>query len=142
MAKIVDDKKVSTVDDGREIILQPSAEIMPRFYRSGKIKSLPSGRKLNDGLSAAGLRHALGFRPALVHLSRLSVPRLFGGMREPAGARGARHALGLRDGCTMTMLLARGVKIETIDELLAAGLAIKKSELVGRGRPVEITPGR
>ena len=35
----------------------------------------------------------------------------------------------------MTMLLARGVKIETIDELLAAGLAIKKSELVGRGRP-------
>jgi hypothetical protein len=39
----------------------------------------------------------------------------------------------------MTMLLARGVKVETIDELLAAGLAIKKSELVGRGRPVEIT---
>ena len=26
-----------------------------------------------------------------------------------------------------------------IDELLAAGLAIKKSELVGRGRPIEIT---
>ena len=54
-----------------------------------------------------------------------------------------RYALGLltpkKDGCTMTMLLARGVKIETIDELLAAGLAIKKSELVGRGRPVEIT---
>ena len=50
-----------------------------------------------------------------------------------------RYALGLltpkKDGCTMTMLLARGVKIETIDELLAAGLAIKKSELVGRGRP-------
>ena len=39
----------------------------------------------------------------------------------------------------MTMLLARGVEVETIDELLAAGLAIKKSEFVGRGRPVEIT---
>ena len=54
-----------------------------------------------------------------------------------------RYALGLltpkKDGCTMTMLLARGVKVETIDELLAAGLAIKKSELVGRGRPIEIT---
>ena len=54
-----------------------------------------------------------------------------------------RYVLGLltpkKDGCTMTMLLARGVKIETIDELLAAGLAIKKSELVGRGRPVEVT---
>jgi hypothetical protein len=37
------------------------------------------------------------------------------------------------------MLLARGVKVETIDELLAAGLAIKRSELVGRGRPIEIT---
>ena len=44
-----------------------------------------------------------------------------------------------RDGCTMTMLLARGVKVETIDELLAAGLATKNSELVGRGRPIEIT---
>jgi hypothetical protein len=54
-----------------------------------------------------------------------------------------RYALGLltpkKDGCTMTMLLARGVEVETIDELLAAGLAIKKSELVGRGRPIEIT---
>ena len=54
-----------------------------------------------------------------------------------------RYALGLltpkKDGCTMTMLLARGVKIETIDELLAAGLAIKRSELVGRGRPIEIS---
>jgi hypothetical protein len=54
-----------------------------------------------------------------------------------------RYALGLltpkKDGCTMTMLLARGVKVETIDELLAAGLAIKRSELVGRGRPIEIS---
>jgi hypothetical protein len=54
-----------------------------------------------------------------------------------------RYALGLlspkKGGCTMTMLLARRVKLETIDELLAAGLAIKKSELVGRGRPTEIT---
>jgi hypothetical protein len=37
------------------------------------------------------------------------------------------------------MLSARGVKVETIDELVAAGLAVKKSELVGRGRPIEIT---
>ena len=54
-----------------------------------------------------------------------------------------RYALGLltpkKDGCTITMLLARGVKVETIDELLAAGLAIKKREVVGRGRPIEIT---
>jgi hypothetical protein len=54
-----------------------------------------------------------------------------------------RYALGLltpkKDGCTMTMLLARGVKVETIDELVNAGFATKKSELVGRGRPIEIT---
>ena len=39
----------------------------------------------------------------------------------------------------MTMLLARGVKVGTINELLAAGLANKKSEVVGCGRPIEIT---
>ena len=54
-----------------------------------------------------------------------------------------RYVLGLlipkKDGCTMTMLSARGVELETIDELLKAGFAIKKSELVGRGRPIEIT---
>ena len=54
-----------------------------------------------------------------------------------------RYVLGLlspkKGGCTMTMLLARGVEVETIDELLAAGLATKKSEFVGRGRPTEIT---
>ena len=40
-----------------------------------------------------------------------------------------RHVLGLltpkKDGCTVSMLLARKVKLETIDELLAAGLATK-----------------
>ena len=54
-----------------------------------------------------------------------------------------RYVLGLlapkRDGCTVTMLSARGVKLETIDELIEAGFAIKKSEVVGRGRPIEIT---
>src|SRR5215470_18455315 len=49
-----------------------------------------------------------------------------------------RYVLGLlspkKGGCTMTMLLARRVKLETIDELLAAGLATKNSEFVGRGR--------
>ena len=55
-----------------------------------------------------------------------------------------RYALGLlspkKGGCTMTMLLARRVKLETIDELLAAGLATKNGEFVGRGRrPTEIT---
>ena len=63
---------------------------------------------------------------------------------EPAtGLPSRRYALGLltpkKSGCTMTMLSARGVKVETIDELVGAGLATKKSELVGRGRPVEIT---
>src|SRR5215831_3274391 len=54
-----------------------------------------------------------------------------------------RYVLGLlipkKGGCTMSMLLARRVKVETIDELIAAGLAIKKSEVVGRGRPIEVT---
>ena len=54
-----------------------------------------------------------------------------------------RYVLGLlspkNGGCTITMLLARRVTRETIDELLAAGLAMKKSEVVGRGRPIEIT---
>jgi hypothetical protein len=53
-----------------------------------------------------------------------------------------RYVLGLltpkKDGCTVSMLLARRVKVETIDELVAAGLAIKKSEVVGRGRPTKI----
>jgi hypothetical protein len=39
----------------------------------------------------------------------------------------------------VTMLSARGVKLETIDELIEAGFAIKKSEVVGRGRSIEIT---
>jgi hypothetical protein len=39
----------------------------------------------------------------------------------------------------MTMLLARGVKVGTIIELLAAGLANKKSEVVGCGRLVPDT---
>ena len=47
-----------------------------------------------------------------------------------------RYVLGLlspkKGGCTMTMLLARRVTLETIDELLAAGLATKKSEFVAR----------
>ena len=46
-----------------------------------------------------------------------------------------------KDGCTMSMLLARSVKVETIDELIAAGLAIKKSEVwaaVGRLRSREL----
>ena len=55
-----------------------------------------------------------------------------------------RRALGLlarnKDGCTVTMLSARGVKVETIAELLMTGLAMKKSEFVSRGkRPIEIT---
>ena len=62
---------------------------------------------------------------------------------EPTTLTASRHALGLltpkKDGCTMSMLLARRVKVETIDELIAAGLAIKKSEVVGRGRPIEVT---
>jgi len=37
------------------------------------------------------------------------------------------------------MLSARGVKAETIDELVEAGFAVKKSELVGRGLRIEIT---
>jgi hypothetical protein len=55
-----------------------------------------------------------------------------------------RRALGLlarnKDGCTVTMLSGRGVKVETIAELLMTGLAMKKSEFVSRGkRPIEIT---
>ena len=61
---------------------------------------------------------------------------------EPTRLTPHRYALGLltpkKDGCTLTMLLARGVKIETIEELVDAGLAIKKSELAGR-RGIEIT---
>jgi hypothetical protein len=35
------------------------------------------------------------------------------------------------------MLSARGVKVETIEELIAVGFAIKKSDLVGRAkRPI------
>jgi hypothetical protein len=53
-----------------------------------------------------------------------------------------RYALGLltpkKDGCTITMLSARGVKLEIIDELIAAGLATASSERVGRGA-IEIT---
>jgi hypothetical protein len=56
----------------------------------------------------------------------------------PAG----RYVLGLltpkKDGCSMTMLLARRVKVETIGELIAAGLAITSIERVGRGA-IQIT---
>ena len=54
-----------------------------------------------------------------------------------------RYVLGLlapkKDGCTMTMLSARGVKLETLDALIEPGFALKKSEVVGRGRSIEIT---
>ena len=53
-----------------------------------------------------------------------------------------RHALGLlilkKNGSTMTMLSARGVKVETIDEVIANGLATASVERVGRGA-IEIT---
>ena len=53
-----------------------------------------------------------------------------------------RHALGLltlkKHGSTMTMLSARGVKVETIDELIAKGLASASIERMGRGA-IEIT---
>ena len=46
---------------------------------------------------------------------------------EPTRLTPHRYALGLltpkKDGCTMSMLSARGVKVKTIDELTAAGLA-------------------
>jgi hypothetical protein len=48
-----------------------------------------------------------------------------------------RHALGLltlkRHGSTMTMLSARGVTAEMIDELIAAGFATASIERVGLG---------
>ena len=48
-----------------------------------------------------------------------------------------RYALALlspkKYGCTTTMLSARGVKIETIDELIADGLATANTERVGSG---------
>ena len=53
-----------------------------------------------------------------------------------------RYVLGLltpkKDGCTMSMLSARGVKVKTLDELIAAGLATAAIEHVGRGS-IEVT---
>ena len=43
-----------------------------------------------------------------------------------------------REGSTMAMLSARGVEVDTIDELIAAGLANATIERVGR-RAIEIT---
>jgi hypothetical protein len=43
-----------------------------------------------------------------------------------------------KEGSTLTMLSARGVKIDTIDELIAAGLAVTRMERVGRSA-IEIT---
>jgi excisionase family DNA binding protein len=53
-----------------------------------------------------------------------------------------RHALGLlshkKYGCTTTMLSARGVKVETINELIADGFATASTERVGNGE-IKIT---
>jgi hypothetical protein len=58
-----------------------------------------------------------------------------GGMTRENLAR--RHALSLltsrTEGCTMSMLLARGVKIEMIYSLIAAGLATAHADHVGHG---------
>jgi hypothetical protein len=43
-----------------------------------------------------------------------------------------------KEGSTITMLLARGVKIDTIGVLIAAGLAVTSIERVGRSA-IEIT---
>ena len=58
-----------------------------------------------------------------------------------------KYALSLltlkREGSTMAMLSARGVQVDTIDELIAAGLATATIERVGRSaikiRRVKIT---
>ena len=44
-----------------------------------------------------------------------------------------------RDGCTVTMLSARRVKLEMVDKLIEVGFAMRKGEVVGRGRGIEIT---
>jgi hypothetical protein len=53
-----------------------------------------------------------------------------------------RYALNIltakKKGSTMTMLSARGVKIDLIEELIAAGLAVVSIERVGRST-IEIT---
>jgi len=53
-----------------------------------------------------------------------------------------RYALNIltakKKGSTMTMLSARGVRIGTIDELIAAGLAVTSIERIGR-TAIEIT---
>jgi hypothetical protein len=71
--------------------------------------------------------------------SRTTVERVVPNGSAHAKPPPRRRALGLlarnKDGCTMTMLSARGVKLETL-----AGLAMNKSDHVGRGkRPIEIT---
>jgi hypothetical protein len=43
-----------------------------------------------------------------------------------------------KQGSTLTMLSARGVKIDTIDKLMAAGLAVTSIELIG-STAIEIT---
>jgi hypothetical protein len=76
-------------------------------------------------------------------MGRIGKPSIENSDEQPRRLPPRRYALGLltpkRDGCSMAMLSARGVKVETIDELIAAGLAVKKGEFVGRGRPIEIT---
>ena len=53
-----------------------------------------------------------------------------------------RYALNVltakKEGSTLTMLSARGVKIDTIDKLMAAGLAVTSIELIG-STAIEIT---
>jgi hypothetical protein len=66
---------------------------------------------------------------------------LIGGMirekRRSTGLLARRHALNLltlrTEGCTMSMLLEHGVKIEIIYSLIAAGLATAHADRVGQG---------
>src|SRR5262249_27010699 len=110
----------------------PGRDAIPAEHRRSVLKNKNRGLRCQEKRIAFG-RTTMG-RRRKTSIEHADEP--------PSRLPPRRYALGLlaqkKDGCTLTMLLARGVKIETIDELVEAELAIKKSELVGR-RGIEIT---
>jgi excisionase family DNA binding protein len=85
--------------------------------------------------AAAGNRNVK--RRAITHQSELAEANRHAALWRELKVGLLRHALALlshkKYGCTTTMLSARGVKIETIHELIADGFATASTKPVGNG---------
>jgi hypothetical protein len=96
------------------------AEEIAQFSKLGEFYRPKGARQL----SPSARDQTASPRPSPLFTQQLTLPP----------GRFALVLLALKNsGSTLTMLSARGVKVETVEELIAAGLATASTERAGRG---------